>query len=105
MIAKSLNIFHELTCVRIIARTTESDYVVIKRNAGSLCSSHVGMQGGRQSMTLAERCVKRPGSTVHEMMHVLGFHHEQCREDRDNFVNVFFDNIKQGKFDISTHAN
>ncbi|OWA53735.1 hypothetical protein BV898_18157 [Hypsibius exemplaris] len=33
------------------------------------------------------------GEIQHEIMHVLGFQHEQSREDRDKYVHVIFDNI------------
>lgn len=94
MIAKSVLTFQENTCVRIVARTTEKDYIVVKKDPGQSCASPVGYSHGRQSMTLATRCVEQYGSTIHEFMHVLGFHHEQSRLDRDDYIKVLFENIQ-----------
>jgi hypothetical protein len=34
---------------------------------------------------------------VHELGHVLGFHHEHQRWDRDSYIKVHFENIKAGR--------
>ena len=36
------------------------------------------------------------GVVVHELLHSLGFSHEQERPDRDDYVTVHWDNIKAG---------
>ena len=37
------------------------------------------------------------GSFVHETLHALGYAHEQGRDDRDDYVNILWDNIRDGR--------
>lgn len=67
---------------------------------GKGCSSHVGCQHwGGQPVNLAAgftvTCM-RQGIIQHELMHALGFFHEQSRSDRDDYVTINWDNIKKG---------
>ena len=39
-------------------------------------------------------CVIKTGTVIHEFLHVLGFQHEQNREERDNFVTIVYSNVK-----------
>jgi len=59
----------------------------------------VGMLGtGSQTINL-----ERPGCTysssrtvVHELMHAIGFYHEQNRSDRDQHIKILDENVLDG---------
>ena len=80
------------TLIRLTARTNEPNWVrFVSTGSGGLCTSFVGMVGGEQNVSLQDDC--GVGATIHEIGHAVGLFHEQGREDRDNHVNVLFDNI------------
>lgn len=62
---------------------------------GSGCSSYIGRTGYRQDITLGSRNCGL-GSTIHEILHAVGFWHEQSRADRNNYVKVLYENIQSG---------
>jgi len=74
-------------------RNGENDYVRFVRGSG--CSSPVGRQGGRQTITLGLGCLK--GQARHEIGHALGLWHEQSRSDRNQFVTINWANIQTGQ--------
>lgn len=37
------------------------------------------------------------GTIMHEMIHALGFHHEQNRANRDDYVEVLLQNVQPGR--------
>ena len=62
----------------------------------------IGRDGGLQFLSLGDGCMY-VGIVIHELMHAIGFWHEQSRADRDDFVNIIWENIQQGtKFRIYT---
>ncbi|RDB36703.1 MAG: hypothetical protein DCC88_03750 [Spirobacillus cienkowskii] len=66
--------------------------------SGDNCSSVIGMRGiGAQSLSLNTYGCMNHGIILHELMHALGFNHEQSRSDRDSYVHYYPQNVQDGK--------
>nr|QNH72417.1 toxin candidate TRINITY_DN33735_c0_g1_i1 [Pachycerianthus maua] len=92
-IHQALKVYKKKTCVSFVPRIEQENYVAFVPGQG--CYSAVGLQGGRQEITISSRCETK-GTILHETMHALGFHHEQSRYDRDEYVKVLWWNIEPG---------
>ncbi|XP_030649866.1 high choriolytic enzyme 1-like [Chanos chanos] len=93
-IESALGAFASSTCVRFRRRTRERDFISIESRSG--CWSSVGRRGGRQQLSLQRRGCVFPHVIQHEMLHALGFNHEQTRSDRDQHVRILLQNVIQG---------
>ncbi|XP_021962010.1 astacin [Folsomia candida] len=85
-------------CIQILMWPQDSnptgDYVEIMRGgADSGCWSYLGRLGGRQELNLQYNGCIHKYIVIHESIHALGYDHEQCRTDRDDYVNVLYENI------------
>ncbi|XP_065649630.1 hatching enzyme 1.2 isoform X3 [Hydra vulgaris] len=92
VIKDALYEFMEKTCIKFVERTTEPSYISFIRDVG--CYSLIGKQGGKQDISLGQGCGYK-GIALHEIMHTLGFFHEQSRRDRDSYIKINYDNIKK----------
>lgn len=86
--------WEEHTSLRFVERTSANahqypNYILFRPGNG--CSSYVGMQGKMQPINLASAC--STGNTIHEIGHAIGLWHEQSRSDRDEYVDVRYENI------------
>uniref|UniRef100_A0AAG5CP19 Metalloendopeptidase n=1 Tax=Anopheles atroparvus TaxID=41427 RepID=A0AAG5CP19_ANOAO len=96
LIEEAINQYHTKTCIRFKPRMGEKNYIAFE-SSNSGCWSSVGMIGGKQSVNLQiPGCTTLVGTVMHEMMHAVGFLHEQNREDRDSYVRIRTQNIKPG---------
>lgn len=98
MIKEALKEYHEKTCLRFRAyNEKDSDYVVFQGNEAG-CWSSVGRQGKEQVINLQNPGCMKHGTIVHEMMHAVGFYHQQSSFDRDEYVKIIWSNIEKGIF-------
>ncbi|VDN02114.1 unnamed protein product [Thelazia callipaeda] len=106
LLAKAVKqVYHDKTCLRFVPRSPyEGDYLFIGKVDG--CFSEVGRTSGVQVLSLDNGCMEYT-TIIHEMMHVVGFYHEHERWDRDNYIDIIWQNIDRaaidqfGKVDLS----
>uniref|UniRef100_H2UKX4 Metalloendopeptidase n=1 Tax=Takifugu rubripes TaxID=31033 RepID=H2UKX4_TAKRU len=95
LIITALLTFHQSTCIRFIWRQYHHrDY--LNFFSGSGCWSYVGRQGNEQDVSLQANGCLYLDVVQHEVLHALGFHHEQVRSDRDSYVRILTENILPG---------
>jgi len=60
------------------------------------CRSDIGYRENQiQEISLGSGCEYR-GTVAHEIMHLLGFYHEHTRQDREQYITVYSENIQPG---------
>jgi hypothetical protein len=81
------------TAIQFVPYTDQNAALVFTVGSEN-CKSYVGYIGKLQPILLSPDC--KPDDIAHEILHALGFIHEQNRSDRDNFISVLADNIQEG---------
>lgn len=98
LLSDAIEEYQRKTCLRFRPKGGEKDYIVFN-NAQTGCWSNVGKIGGPQTVNLqSSGCTGMIGTVLHEILHALGFYHEQNRYDRDEFVKINYANIKPDTF-------
>ena len=78
------------------ANENDTDLVLFQNKPfdGHGCWSKVGRQGGTQKIQLSDvRCYTK-AKIAHEIYHSIGFYHEHSRTDRDSYVKVNYNCIR-----------
>lgn len=86
------------SCIRFRMRDKDDDNWIRFVNKSG-CFSPVGRQyasPGAQELSIGIGC-NHKGIIMHELLHALGFWHEQSRSDRDDFLEVLWENIQKGQ--------
>jgi len=93
-------------CIEFVeASGPSTDYVIVSDDCcgdagfpGDMCYSHLGrLTRGKPQCVNLDRTRLEDNTIVHELLHTLGFLHEQLRPDRDEYLTVFPENIKEGQ--------
>lgn len=91
IIESAMKTIQSVSCIRFVSRQHEEDFIDIFSGGG--CFSTLGKVGGRQGLSVKRgRCVTEP-EVIHEIFHALGFTHMHNRQDRDDFIQVFPENL------------
>ncbi|PAV75073.1 hypothetical protein WR25_02015 isoform B [Diploscapter pachys] len=94
LIASAMQDYQAHTCIQWVPKqASDVNYVYIYPDRG--CYSMVGKMGGKQSLSLGSGCIQK-GIIIHELMHAVGFFHEQSRTDRDDYITIMWNNIQPG---------
>ncbi|CAJ1048597.1 high choriolytic enzyme 1-like isoform X4 [Xyrichtys novacula] len=93
-IVQGLRSFALSTCIRFTPLNRQQDFVDIRSLSG--CFSFVGRRGRNQTVSLSRQGCVFHQIIQHELLHALGFDHEQTRSDRDQHVRILLQNVIRG---------
>lgn len=85
------------SCVHFIPKTDDQTEHIRFVRSNSGCGSSIGYRAGQREpldVLLDDFCLGLAGAVQHELLHVLGLFHEHTRPDRDEYVEVLWDNIE-----------
>ncbi|KAG7259680.1 hypothetical protein CRUP_021685 [Coryphaenoides rupestris] len=89
-----MEVYRLKSCVDFKPYEGEANHLSFTKLSG--CWSFVGDLKGGQNVSIGGGCDSRP-IVEHELLHALGFYHEQSRSDRDDYVHIWRDQIIEGK--------
>ncbi|XP_054475866.1 hatching enzyme 1.2-like isoform X2 [Anoplopoma fimbria] len=95
VIQRALESFHSVSCLRFVRRSYQKDYLNIRSLNG--CYSYIGRRRNSQDLSLQRYSCVYHHTVQHEVLHALGFHHEQKRSDRDQYIRIVPENIIPGQ--------
>ncbi|XP_077018108.1 meprin A subunit alpha [Tamandua tetradactyla] len=89
----AFEMFRLKSCVDFKPYEGESSYIIFQQFDG--CWSEVGDQHVGQNLSIGRGCDYK-AIIEHEILHALGFYHEQSRTDRDDYVNIWWEEVLPG---------
>lgn len=84
----------EVTCLKFKqGANSDGNYVRVTDNEEG-CWSYVGyLHEAGQQLNLGDGC-EYEGTVIHEFLHAVGFQHQQCSYERDDYVELFLENVE-----------
>ncbi|XP_054902946.1 meprin A subunit beta-like [Poeciliopsis prolifica] len=97
VIMRAFEQFRVKSCIDFKPRDSEDYYINIQKLDG--CWSYIGrVFSNGQDLSIGAGC-DSIAIVEHELLHALGFYHEQSRYDRDDYVRIVLANIQTGQED------
>ncbi|XP_040573996.1 hatching enzyme 1.2 [Lepeophtheirus salmonis] len=95
LIQRAMNTIQARSCVRFVPRSSQRNFVQFRNDRDGCFASALGFNQNRATLVvnLSRRGCMGQGTIIHELLHALGFLHEQNRPDRDRFILVSWNNI------------
>ena len=90
---EAMNEWESFANVHFLIHSNETNYVHIQDSSKN--DSSVGMQGRQQFINISDWNVK--STMQHELAHALGLWHKQSRDDRNDYVDINWQNIRSGE--------
>lgn len=96
IIKAAMKSIQTVSCIKFVPRYDEEDFIIFFSGRG--CYATLGRVGGMQAVSIKRgECVKVVQVT-HEILHALGFTHMHNRQDRDEFIQIYPDNLGSGNW-------
>ena len=96
IILSAVREFETRTCVRFRPyRKSDENWIFITSNETGCWSSVGNLREGGQQLNLEKPGCVYKGTVMHEMLHACGFYHQQNTYNRDDYVEILFDNIQE----------
>lgn len=106
-VSGAMNILNKDTNLVFKKRTEKDKNYIVFTSKSTGCFSYIGMQGGPQEINLSKGCYHNL-IVAHEILHAIGMEHEQSREDRDDYLDIKWENIKEShkhNFGLAPRSN
>lgn len=106
IIRKGLTFISSASCVKFEEKIPVNSTYLSFDNQNNGCLSMVGrVSDHKQIVNLSKGCVV-PGIVAHEVMHALGFHHMHQNYNRDQFLNIYLENVNpKDRFNFKKYTN
>uniref|UniRef100_A0A8C6V907 Metalloendopeptidase n=1 Tax=Naja naja TaxID=35670 RepID=A0A8C6V907_NAJNA len=91
VIFQAFEMFRLKSCIDFKPYEGEKSYLQFEK-----CWSYVGDLQNGQVVSIGSRCEYKD-TVEHELLHALGFYHEQSRTDRDDYVKIWWNEIIDGQ--------
>ncbi|KAK2884037.1 hypothetical protein Q8A67_017674 [Cirrhinus molitorella] len=92
-IHQAFEMYRLKSCVDFKPYEGEKTYIKFEKRDG--CWSYVGDLQNGQVLSLGSGCDHK-AVIEHELLHALGFYHTQSRQDRDDYVKIWLDQVTEG---------